>query len=260
MSRTLARAAALEPPAPSRAIPAASAVRSRRAGRSRPRPAAAATPVAQPHSTFGAAVRALPDHRLLDTLLRSRAWIWLLGIALGGIVFMQVSLLGMNAGIGRAVAEVDDARSTTTPRCEEHDRRALRAATASAPGRPLGLISPDAGRRRLPHRPRRARRPPRRRPHLHRPSDAARQALATVGRHPAAVDDRRRGHDDHDHGATRPRRPLPWPPRAGHRPRPHPSPTAAAPVATAAPPVATTAPTTTPPPARPPHPPRPRCA
>ncbi len=65
----------------------------------------ARTPVAQPHNTFGAAVRALPDHRLLDTLLRSRAWIWLLGIALGGIVFMQVSLLGMNAGIGRAVAE-----------------------------------------------------------------------------------------------------------------------------------------------------------
>jgi hypothetical protein len=48
-------------------------------------------------------LRSLPDNRWLDGLLRSRAWIWLLGIGLGGIVFMQVSLLKMNAGISRAV-------------------------------------------------------------------------------------------------------------------------------------------------------------
>src|SRR6478672_9488797 len=47
---------------------------------------------------------ALPDHRWLDTLLRSRAWIWLIGIALGGIVAMQVSMLKMNAGVGESVA------------------------------------------------------------------------------------------------------------------------------------------------------------
>lgn len=53
-------------------------------------------------STFDR-VRALPDHRVVDGLLRSRAWIWVIGIALGGIVFMQVHLLKLNSGIGRAV-------------------------------------------------------------------------------------------------------------------------------------------------------------
>src|ERR687894_304716 len=48
-------------------------------------------------------LRALPEHRVVDRLLRGRAWIWLIGLMLGGIVAMQVSLLGMNAGISRAV-------------------------------------------------------------------------------------------------------------------------------------------------------------
>src|SRR3954454_10062505 len=47
--------------------------------------------------------RALPDHRVVDRLLRSRLWIWLIGAMLGGIVAMQVSLLRLNAGISRAV-------------------------------------------------------------------------------------------------------------------------------------------------------------
>ena len=151
----------------------------------RPRPA---TPVVADHAprapTLGARVRALPDHRLLDTLLRSRAWIWLLGVALGGIVFMQVSLLGMNAGIGRAVAQ-----STTL---EQHNS-ALEAQVAKlssgerirAAAARLGLLSPDAGSvafvgirpsvdaRRAVGR-------------MTAPTDAARQALATDGR-PAPV-------------------------------------------------------------------------
>ena len=48
-------------------------------------------------------VRALPETRLVDGLLRGRAWIWLIGILLGGIVAMQVSLLKLNSGISRAV-------------------------------------------------------------------------------------------------------------------------------------------------------------
>ncbi len=40
---------------------------------------------------------------MVDGLLRGRAWIWLIGILLGGIVAMQVSLLKLNAGISRAV-------------------------------------------------------------------------------------------------------------------------------------------------------------
>ena len=50
-----------------------------------------------------ARVRALPDSRWLDRALRGRLWIWLLGVALLGVVGMQVSLLKLNAGIGRAV-------------------------------------------------------------------------------------------------------------------------------------------------------------
>ena len=50
-----------------------------------------------------ARVRALPDSRWLDRALRGRLWIWLLGAALLGVVAMQVSLLKLNSGIGRAV-------------------------------------------------------------------------------------------------------------------------------------------------------------
>ncbi|MET0686894.1 MAG: hypothetical protein ABW060_16365 [Solirubrobacteraceae bacterium] len=53
--------------------------------------------------TAFARVRALPDSRWLDRALRGRLWIWLLGVALLGVVGMQVSLLKLNSGIGRAV-------------------------------------------------------------------------------------------------------------------------------------------------------------
>ncbi len=106
----------------------------------RPRPS---TPVTAPH-TMGATLRALPDHRLLDTLLRSRAWIWLLGAALGGIVFMQVSLLQMNNGIGNAVAqstELEHRNSLLSERVAELEGGDRVNAAAAA----NGLISPDAG-------------------------------------------------------------------------------------------------------------------
>jgi hypothetical protein len=48
-------------------------------------------------------LRALPDTRAVDRLLRSRACIWVIGVLLGGIVAMQVSLLRMNTAISRAV-------------------------------------------------------------------------------------------------------------------------------------------------------------
>jgi hypothetical protein len=63
---------------------------------------AAAAPSRRTTSAFDR-IAALPDHRIVDSLLRSSAWIWVIGIALGGIVAMQVSLLKLNAGIGRAV-------------------------------------------------------------------------------------------------------------------------------------------------------------
>ncbi|MGA2010761.1 MAG: hypothetical protein ABSH51_09560 [Solirubrobacteraceae bacterium] len=48
-------------------------------------------------------VRALPDHPLLDRVVRGRAWIPLLGVLLVGIVAMQVEVLKLNAGIGRGL-------------------------------------------------------------------------------------------------------------------------------------------------------------
>src|ERR687897_1228649 len=54
-------------------------------------------------ATARSRIRTLPDHRVVDRLLRSRLWIWALGALLGGIVAMQVSLLKLNSGISRAV-------------------------------------------------------------------------------------------------------------------------------------------------------------
>ena len=44
--------------------------------------------------------------RTMDRLVRSRAWVVIIGVGLIGIVAMQVSMLKLNAGIGRAVATV----------------------------------------------------------------------------------------------------------------------------------------------------------
>jgi hypothetical protein len=95
--------------------------RTRHGARPRPRPAAPPRPAARRVSgplrpapagagavrrgTTGVfeRIRALPETRLIDGLLRGRVWIWLIGVLLGGIVAMQVSLLKLNAGISRAV-------------------------------------------------------------------------------------------------------------------------------------------------------------
>lgn len=44
---------------------------------------------------------AVPEHRLLDRLVRGRLWIGLLAFALIGIVAMQLLVLKLNTGIGR---------------------------------------------------------------------------------------------------------------------------------------------------------------
>jgi hypothetical protein len=50
-------------------------------------------------------VRALPDHRLIDRLIRGRAWIPVLGLMLAGIVAMQVEVLKLGATMGRAIEQ-----------------------------------------------------------------------------------------------------------------------------------------------------------
>ena len=107
-----------------------------------PRPGAARTPDFVPRAVD--ALRRLPDNRWLDRLLRGQAWIVVIGIALMGIVAMQVSLLKMNAGIGRAVehsatlerqnADLRAAESTLSS-----EERIQREAAA------MGLVMPQAG-------------------------------------------------------------------------------------------------------------------
>jgi hypothetical protein len=52
-----------------------------------------------------ALVRSLPDHQLLDKVVRGRAWIPLLGVMLAGIVAMQVEVLKLGASIGRSIQQ-----------------------------------------------------------------------------------------------------------------------------------------------------------
>src|SRR3954471_3912340 len=66
------------------------------------RPVPVGTPVRGRTGAFERVLR-VPDHRVVDRVLRSRGIIWIIGILLGGIVAMQVSLLRLNTGISRAV-------------------------------------------------------------------------------------------------------------------------------------------------------------
>jgi cell division protein FtsL len=74
------------------------------------RPASRTRPQAKPASTQDGlvvglieAVETLSSHRLLDRLIRGRVWIVLLAFALIGIVTLQLGLLKLNSGIGRAI-------------------------------------------------------------------------------------------------------------------------------------------------------------
>ena len=89
-------------------------------------------------------LRALPDSRWVDGLLRGRAWIFLIGVMLMGLVFMQVSMLEMNAGIGRTVDKTGtlertnaDLRATVSQLSSEE--RIQREAAG------MGLVMPPAG-------------------------------------------------------------------------------------------------------------------
>jgi hypothetical protein len=101
----------MTPPAATAAARRAVAAPARRPQRRTSGPARSARPVAVPrravHDTLGARalawLRTLPDHRLLDRLIGGRVWIVLLGGLLVGIVTLQLTMLRLNAGIGRAV-------------------------------------------------------------------------------------------------------------------------------------------------------------
>lgn len=93
---------------------------------------------------LGRAGMRVGDARLLDRLVRGRAWIALVAVALLGLVFMQVSLLKLNAGISRAVTGADTLdRQNAGMRAEisalESGER-IQAVAAR-----LGMVMPAAG-------------------------------------------------------------------------------------------------------------------
>ncbi len=67
------------------------------------RPRRQAKPAAPLGARLLTGLRALPEHRWLDRLVRGRIWIPLLGVLLTGIVAIQVEVLKLGAGIGRSV-------------------------------------------------------------------------------------------------------------------------------------------------------------
>jgi hypothetical protein len=91
-----------------------------------------------------ARVRALPEHRVVDRLLRSRAWIWALGALLGGIVAMQVSLLKLNSGISRAV-ETTTTLERQNAGLEQDIARLSRTDRIQDGAASLNMILPAAG-------------------------------------------------------------------------------------------------------------------
>ncbi len=154
-----------------------------------PRPVAApaggaALPRRRQSTSVFERVRALPDHRLVDRLLRSRLWIILVGLLLGGIVAMQVSLLKLNSGISRAVE---------TSATLERQNGALEAAIARlgatdrirSVAETRGMVLPPAGEvKYLRVRPDDATRATRT---MTGPSDAARTLLANGGYEPGTL-------------------------------------------------------------------------
>jgi hypothetical protein len=89
--------------------------------------------------------RSLPDSRLLDRLMRGRAWIVLVGVLLFGLVAINVSLLKLNSVAGR------NAETVRTLRIQNTELQAKVSKLASADrleraGRALGLSMSIAGR------------------------------------------------------------------------------------------------------------------
>ena len=112
-------------------------------GPTRTRPAAATT---APGILVGAAglARTLPDSRALDRLIRGRTWVAVIAVALIGIVAMQVHMLGLNAGIGRAVEKATTLEQQNTALRLEVSRLGSGDRIA-AEAQQLGLVMPNAG-------------------------------------------------------------------------------------------------------------------
>ena len=150
-------------------------------------------------------IKGLPDHRVIDRLLRGRVWICFVGVALMGIVAMQVSLLKLNSGISRAV-ETAATLERQNSGMEASIARLASGERIRAGADKRGMVTPGRRRRPLPARApgRDARRAARR---MRAPSDAAKELMANGGVVPGSLmagsPPRRPGDDDsgHDHPA-----------------------------------------------------------
>jgi hypothetical protein len=109
-----------------------------------PRPDTSAKPATGILHRIGAFVVSLPDHLLLDRVVRGRAWIPLLGVLLAGIVAAQVEILKLGASMGRSLEQT----TTLTSQNEllrdsvaslSDDQRIERLATS------MGMVLPPPG-------------------------------------------------------------------------------------------------------------------
>ena len=149
----------------------------------RPRPRPVPSPATRPGTAER--LRTLPDHRILDRLLHGRAWIWVIGLALGGIVAMQVSLLKLNSGISRAV------QASYTLERQNSELEASIAKLSSGErirlaAQARGMVTPPAGDLRY-LRVRPGQDAYRAASRITPPSDAARLLMANGGREPGAL-------------------------------------------------------------------------
>jgi cell division protein FtsL len=105
-------------------------------------------PLRRGRATLGAravaALRAMPDHVIVERLTRGRLWIALIACLLLGLVAMQVALLKLNAGIGRAVQQGANLERRNGELRAEISRMGSEE-RIQAMGAKLGLIMPDAG-------------------------------------------------------------------------------------------------------------------
>jgi hypothetical protein len=108
------------------------------------RAAPAGAPVRRGATGVFERLRALPETRVVDGLLRGRAWIWLIGVLLGGIVAMQVSLLKLNAGVSRAVTTAGTLERQNAD-LEAHIARLSSSDRVAEAAAANGMITPAAG-------------------------------------------------------------------------------------------------------------------
>ena len=93
---------------------------------------------------IGAAVLSLPDHHLLDRVIRGRVWIPLLGVLLAGIVATQVEILKLGASMGRSLEQTSSLTSQNEQLRDNvaalsDDQRIERLATG------MGMVLPPPG-------------------------------------------------------------------------------------------------------------------